>query len=89
VRPFLEDPFTDRVARWYNLKPKIPIWVNFGGTWNGRYWYFCDHFGQFSSHLINFMVFWYILWPFLMLWKEKSGNPVYRCKWISCCTKAT
>jgi hypothetical protein len=20
-----------RVARWYILKPKIPIWVNFGG----------------------------------------------------------
>jgi hypothetical protein len=24
-----------RVARWFIFKPKIPIWVNFGGPWNG------------------------------------------------------
>jgi hypothetical protein len=24
-----------RVARWFLLKPKIPIWVNFGGTYLG------------------------------------------------------
>jgi hypothetical protein len=24
------------VARWYNFKPKITIWVNFGRTYNGR-----------------------------------------------------
>jgi hypothetical protein len=24
-----------RVTRWY--KPKIPIWVNFGGSCNGRW----------------------------------------------------
>jgi hypothetical protein len=23
-----------RVARWFNLKRKIPIWVHFGGPWN-------------------------------------------------------
>jgi hypothetical protein len=22
-----------RVARWFIFKPKIPIWVNFGGSW--------------------------------------------------------
>jgi hypothetical protein len=27
-----------RVASWYILKPKIPIWVNFGGPWNGKGW---------------------------------------------------
>jgi hypothetical protein len=27
-------------ARWYVFKPKIPIWVNFGGPCNGRCWYF-------------------------------------------------
>jgi hypothetical protein len=21
----------NRVAKWFNFKPKIPIWVNFGG----------------------------------------------------------
>jgi hypothetical protein len=23
--------FPGRVARWFSFKPKIPIWVNFGG----------------------------------------------------------
>jgi hypothetical protein len=23
--------FPNRVARWFHFKPKIPIWVNFGG----------------------------------------------------------
>jgi hypothetical protein len=26
----------DRVARWFIFKPKIPIWVNFVGTWIGK-----------------------------------------------------
>jgi hypothetical protein len=25
-----------RVARWFIFKPKIAIWVNFGGPWNGK-----------------------------------------------------
>jgi hypothetical protein len=25
------DTLTSRVARWFVFKPKIPIWVNFGG----------------------------------------------------------
>jgi hypothetical protein len=25
-----------RVARWLVYKPNIPIWVNFGGPWNGK-----------------------------------------------------
>jgi hypothetical protein len=62
-----------RVARGYNFRLKIPIWVNFGGTCNGR-WDILWSFGQFSSHLVYFMVFWYILWPFLMFYKEKSCN---------------
>jgi hypothetical protein len=28
-----------RVARWFVFKPKIPIWVKFGGPWNGKGWY--------------------------------------------------
>jgi hypothetical protein len=27
-----------RVARWFVFKPKIPIWVNFGGSCNGSCW---------------------------------------------------
>jgi hypothetical protein len=30
---------TSRVARWFIFKPKIPFWVNFGGSWNGKCWY--------------------------------------------------
>jgi hypothetical protein len=25
-----------RVARWFIFKPKIPIWVKFGGPWNKK-----------------------------------------------------
>jgi hypothetical protein len=28
-----------RVARWFVFKPKIPIWVNFGGFCYGKSWY--------------------------------------------------
>jgi hypothetical protein len=27
------------VARWFVFKPKIPIWENFGGPLNGKYWH--------------------------------------------------
>jgi hypothetical protein len=46
--------FQTRVARWHNFKPKIIIWVNFGGTHNGRYWYILWPFGLYI---------WYILRP--------------------------
>jgi hypothetical protein len=28
-----------RVARWFVFKPKILLWVNFGGPLNGKCWY--------------------------------------------------
>jgi hypothetical protein len=28
-----------RVARWFVFKPKIPIWVIFAGSCNGKSWY--------------------------------------------------
>jgi hypothetical protein len=31
--------FTAGLPDGFILKPKIPIWVNFGGPWNGKYWY--------------------------------------------------
>jgi hypothetical protein len=34
-----------RVARWYIFKPKIPLWVNFRGSWNGKGWYILWPFG--------------------------------------------
>jgi hypothetical protein len=44
-----------KVARWNILKPKIQIWVNFGGPCNGRCWYILWTFGLFYSHLTYFM----------------------------------
>jgi hypothetical protein len=43
-----------RVARWYILKPKIPIWVNFWRSCNGFCW-------NILGHLIYFTAIWYIL----------------------------
>jgi hypothetical protein len=36
-----------RVARWHVFKPKIQIWLNFGGACNGRFWYILWPFGIF------------------------------------------
>jgi hypothetical protein len=70
-----------RVARWFVFKPKLQIWVNFGGYCNGRCWYISWTFGLFT-------VFWYILLTFGIFcgnlvyfssfgifYQEKSGNP--------------
>jgi hypothetical protein len=72
-----------RVARWYIFKPKIPNWVNFKGSCDGKFWYFKWPFGRFYSYLIYFEANWYILWSFgiffpvlVFLDRAKSGNPV-------------
>jgi hypothetical protein len=69
-----------RVARWFVFKPKIPIWVNFGGSCYGKYFmtiwstYFTVigntlwPFGIFCSNLVYFP-------RFGILDQEKSGNP--------------
>jgi hypothetical protein len=41
-----------RVARWFVFKPKIAIWVNFGGPWNGKCWYLLLPFGIFYGNLV-------------------------------------
>jgi hypothetical protein len=43
-----------RVARWYIFKPKIPIWVNFGGPWNRKDLYILWPFGIYYGHLVYF-----------------------------------
>jgi hypothetical protein len=48
-----------RVARWYIFQPKIPIWVNFGGSCNGRCWSILWPFGLFYGHWVNFVAIWY------------------------------
>jgi hypothetical protein len=71
-----------RVARWHISKPKIPIWVNFGGYSNRRCWYSISPFGLFYGYLVYFVairyifiVIWYIFSCFGMLYRVKSGNP--------------
>jgi hypothetical protein len=49
-----------RVARWFIFKPKIPFWVNFGGSCNWRCWYILYTFGPFPGHLAYFIAIWYI-----------------------------
>jgi hypothetical protein len=71
-----------RVARWYIFKPKILIWVNSEGSYNGTCWYIIWTFGIFFGRLVYFATIWYILrvfgifFPsFGMLYQETSGNP--------------
>jgi hypothetical protein len=45
------------LCRWHIFKPKIPIWVNFGGPWNGKCCYIYDH-------LEYFMAIWHNAWQF-------------------------
>jgi hypothetical protein len=75
-----------RVARWYIFKPNPPIWVNFGGSYNGRFKHIRWPFGKFWR-VLQWKIL-HILWPFGiffgyfvyfsrfgMLYHEKSGNP--------------
>jgi hypothetical protein len=34
------------------FKPKIPIWVKFGGPWNGKCGYILSSFGIFFGQLV-------------------------------------
>jgi hypothetical protein len=72
-----------RVARWYIFKPKIPIWVKFGGCCDVIFWYILWPFGLCLcyGHLVYFVAIWYFnghlvhFSRFGMLHQEKSGNP--------------
>jgi hypothetical protein len=55
----------------YFFKPKIPIWVNFGGPRHGKRWYILWPFG-------NLAAIWYIFPRFGILCQEKSGDPAHR-----------
>jgi hypothetical protein len=68
----------------YIFKPKIPLWVNIGGTCNGRFWFILLPFGLLYCHLVYFTAIWSILCPFgtfdvfwyiFLFLNEKSGNP--------------
>jgi hypothetical protein len=40
-----------RAARWFIFKPKIPLWVNLGGSCNGKCWYILWPLCLFYGHL--------------------------------------
>jgi hypothetical protein len=66
----------NRVARWHIFKPKIPIWVNFGGSYNGRckaIWSILLPFGILYGYFGIFFPFWNVV-P-RKIWQSCGGNP--------------
>jgi hypothetical protein len=53
-----------RVATWHIFEPKIPIWVNLGGSCKEGCWSILWPFGPFYGHLVYFKAIWSILRPF-------------------------
>jgi hypothetical protein len=51
---------------WHSFKPKIPIWVNFGGSCIRRCWCILCPFGLFHGYFVHFAAICYILWSFGM-----------------------
>jgi hypothetical protein len=43
-------PVPVRVARWFHFRPKMPVWVYFGGPWNGKCCNIYRSFGIFYDH---------------------------------------
>jgi hypothetical protein len=58
------------VARWFLLKPRIPIWVNFGGPQIGKCLYKLWPFGIFYRHMGYFMTIWYIFSGLGIMYRE-------------------
>jgi hypothetical protein len=60
-----------------------PIWVYFGGPWNGKcFWsfgIFYDNWVYYVWAFGNLVVIWYIFYRFGTLYQVKSGNPGQNC----------
>jgi hypothetical protein len=72
---------SSRVARWCVFKPKLPIWVNFRGSWTRKCWYILWPIGIYFGTLVNFigickfsgnLIYFFCFGTFF---QEKSGNP--------------
>jgi hypothetical protein len=72
-----------RVARWHVFQPKKQIWVNVGGTCDGRFWSILPLFGLFTylskwsfvifyGYLVYFFPFWYVLAR--KIWQPCQGH---------------
>jgi hypothetical protein len=78
-----DNVFANRVARWSIFKPKIKIWVNFGGTQIEKcrdilwpFGIFYRHLGY--HHLVHFVFIWYLFrfWYHVprKIWQPCSRN---------------
>jgi hypothetical protein len=68
-----------RVARWFVFKPKIPVWVNFGGPQNEKSFNIFDHLEYFTAiwyNLLPFGIFCgrlvYVFFPYWYVWPKKN-----------------
>jgi hypothetical protein len=59
------------------FNPKIPIWVNFGGSSNGRCWYILWPYGLYYCDLVYYVDIWYL--HIMVIW--------YIFPVLVCCTK--
>jgi hypothetical protein len=60
------------------FKPKIPMWVTFGGSYNERCWYILWPFGSFFGPLVyyvEFIVIWYTFFQFWYVAARKIWQP--------------
>jgi hypothetical protein len=57
---------------WFVFKPKIQIWVTFGGPWNGKCFTTIKNILWSFGNLVALLVYFP---PFLVLCQEISGNP--------------
>jgi hypothetical protein len=77
-----------RVARWHSFKPKIPIWVIFGGSRNWDVGILYGHLVFFRylcnvGHSVYFMVIWYIFYVLVCCTKRNLATLLrisYACK---------
>jgi hypothetical protein len=88
----INDAGKSGVARWFIFRPKIVIWVHFGGSCNGRRcWCILWPFGLFYGHLIYFMDLWYryfvVIWyffpPFWYIVQRKIWQPWARVHFLT------
>jgi hypothetical protein len=61
----------------YIFRPKIRIWVNFGGSCNGRCWYSLWTLRLLYGHLVYFVVIWYIFPVLVCCTKKNLASPVH------------
>jgi hypothetical protein len=66
-------------ARWFIFKPKISIWVNFEGPWNGKCRYILWPLGIFDGHFMTICyIFVYIFGTFFRFWYHHIPRKIWQ-----------